>query len=72
MAVRQVTFPIDCGDTTCASKPGKFCRFYGSRNFGQVPVCTLFPAERGWFTDLPEKDGWVQRCPACLEAEKEG
>ena len=24
---REIKFDIECGETTCASEPGKFCRF---------------------------------------------
>ena len=66
---RNLSLAVVCGDTTCASEPGKFCQFFGTRNFGQVPVCMLFPPDVGTSTPLFEKDGWVQRCSACLEAE---
>lgn len=69
MARTKLTLTVNCGKTTCASKPGRFCRFFGSRKFGQVPICTLFPDELGTNTFLQEQDGWVQRCPACLEAQ---
>jgi len=72
---RKLTVLIEAGDTTCASEPGKFCKFVGSKRFGSVYVCMLFPEsnpghkDSGTDTILKEKDGWLQRCPACLEAE---
>jgi len=60
---------IECGKTTCASEPGAFCRFVGSRAFGTQPLCTLFPdTEDHPYTRLCEIDGWLQRCPVCLAA----
>ena len=38
-----LTLKIECGPTTCASEPGAFCSFVGSREFGTQPLCTLFP-----------------------------
>lgn len=75
MSERKLTLTIDSGATTCASEPGKFCRFFGLKKFGSTPVCLLFPENPGMkdvggTTYLKEKDGWVQRCPACLTAEK--
>lgn len=77
---RTLQIKINCGEKTCASVPGKFCRFCGSRRLGSMPVCMLFPAKNpgrknvGGRTDLEMKDGWTQRCDDCLKAEinKEG
>jgi hypothetical protein len=63
----KVTLSYECGETTCATEPGKFCRFLGAIHFGQVPVCMLFDNR-----ELQEKEGWTQRCEECLEAEQEG
>jgi len=70
--IRKLTIEIECGDMTCAAEPGKFCKYLGSRRFGVVPVCSLFPDAKTAkvHTDLHDFDGWVQRCPACLAAEK--
>ena len=62
MPAFDVTFRIECGETTCASEPGRFCGQFGSRRFGQVPHCMLFGV------DLGELDGWVARCAECLAA----
>jgi hypothetical protein len=54
---------IEHGETTCASEPGKFCRFLGATNFGTVPVCMLFGNQK-----LDEnEEGWVKRCDDCLK-----
>lgn len=68
MTKRKVIFEIECGEKTCASKPGAFCHYFGTQNFGQQPVCLLFRGEEGQILKLKEKDGWVQRCDPCLEA----
>lgn len=64
---------IKCGENTCASAPGEFCRFLGSVKFGSVPVCMLFPSETESYTflktDTGTPMGWVQRCAACKEAQ---
>jgi hypothetical protein len=58
---------IEHGEETCAVSPGKFCRFIGSRKFGTQPVCFLYPSDDSSTTDLYDKDGWVQRCHACVK-----
>jgi hypothetical protein len=64
----KVTVEIECGITTCASEPGKFCRHLGTSNYGTIWWCLLFPGDGGSKTRLFEdrKDGWIQRCPACI------
>lgn len=68
--------PIKCGKKTCASEPGVFCRFLGSKGINSW-VCMLFPMldemkasfkeEVGSSTQLKENaDGWIARCPECL------
>ena len=72
---RVLKIEIECGNTTCASEPAKFCKYYGSRKFGQVYCCCLFGEDRGYkrsYTELEIKGGWIQRCAACLEAENLG
>lgn len=56
---------IEHGEKTCASEPGKFCRFLGAKSFGTVPVCMLFENRL-----LNEKDGWVLRHKDCLNTLK--
>jgi hypothetical protein len=58
---------IWCGEKTCASDPGVFCRFLGASHFGTRPECMLFPSAESASTRLYEKDGWVRRCKACLD-----
>jgi hypothetical protein len=38
----NLTLEIECGEFTCASEPGKFCRFVVHKNFGCHEVCLLF------------------------------
>jgi hypothetical protein len=61
---------VNCGKTTCAKEPGKFCQFFGTVKFGQVPVCRLFPTDSESFTKLEDKDGWTQRCEACSNSSR--
>lgn len=60
---------VECGERTCATQPGAFCRFVGTRNFGQEMICLLYRDEAGDYIRLRDTDGWVQRCKACLQAE---
>lgn len=52
---------FETGETTCAVEPGKFCMFERTTNFGQRFICDLFDR------DLFFEDGWLRRCPECLE-----
>lgn len=63
---KLITLEINCGKKTCASEPGKFCKFFGTKMLGQFPVCCLFPGADTSYTTLEEVDGWVQRCEECL------
>lgn len=66
--MKTIKLNLDCGESTCASEPGKFCQFFGSMRFGTIAVCRLFPSDDGAQTELFEKDGWIQRCEACKAA----
>ncbi len=69
--MRRLTIAIDAGETTCAREPGAFCPFVGVKGFGTRPVCMLFrtaDSER----PLRDVDGWLQRLPECVAAEKDG
>ena len=65
---------IEAGEKTCASEPGKFCRFVGTWRMGSVAVCMLFPEpnpgyKESGMTALKESEkGWLLRCQACLDA----
>lgn len=56
------TITFEHGENTCASVPGTFCRFLGTMGWGTKPVCMLFENE-----PLFNKDGWLQRCPQCMQ-----
>lgn len=34
MSDRVVRIAIKCGDQTCASEPGEFCKYMGTTHFG--------------------------------------
>lgn len=53
-------FQIECGATTCASGPGKFCRFLAPGVVGGG-ACYFF----GMVYD--DESGWIQRHPECLK-----
>jgi hypothetical protein len=63
---RILKIEIECGASTCASKPGRFCPELMFKKFGSVPVCRVFD------TELYELKGWTMRCPQCMEAEVKG
>lgn len=65
-----LTVVINCGETTCYSKPGVHCQYLGSKRMGTIHVCMLFPDDDDSNTVLEDKDGWLQRCASCLRAEK--
>ena len=48
---------VECGETTCAKEPGKFCRFFGTMRFGTIPICMLFPSDNEAFTSCMMKSG---------------
>jgi hypothetical protein len=57
-----ISFLIECGETTCASKPGEFCHFLQVKLNGNCN-CYLFG-------ELREKEGWVQRHEECVKIGK--
>ena len=66
--MRQLSIYVDCGDTTCASEPGKFCAYAMSSRFGTIWHCGLFKMAQ-LNTSKPDGDGWLLRCDACLAHE---
>lgn len=58
----KIIVVADCGDETCASVPGTFCRFFGTKSMGQRGHCLLYgePLYIG-------ANGWTRRCQRCLE-----
>ena len=65
--MKQIIFNIECGEKTCAASPGRFCEFTGTvpMSMGQDFKCLLFG------TKLFDVDGWIQRCPQCLDQAKD-
>lgn len=76
MASKVLRIQIECGEESCASEPGKFCRFLSTERYGTVYHCTIFSKtyDRGVYalgkssphTSMKEKDGWLQRHPECI------
>ena len=66
------------GDRTCFNKSTrKWCKFYGTVRFGQIPVCMLFPGGDGepvtlLETSKPNLEGWVLRCKKCVDSTMGG
>lgn len=69
---RILEFKIEAGATTCASEPGKFCRFVGTRKMATQYVCRLFPTADDSYSPLKDRNGWLQRLPECLAVELRG
>jgi hypothetical protein len=64
--MKNLVISIECGEKTCAKEKGKFCCNVRTFRIGSFKYCGIWPG-----SDLEEKDGWLQRCPECLKAEKE-
>lgn len=71
--MKKLNIEINCGEKTCAKEPGKFCPFVVARRFGTVSFCRIWYDEDSLGRPLPleVKEGWLQRRPECLDAEKE-
>jgi hypothetical protein len=61
---------FECGEMTCATTPGKFCRFLLLHPLGGG-VCRLFDECELYPYDSGPKAGWVARCSECLSLPKE-
>lgn len=70
---RHLRIEINCGEKTCASKPGAFCRHMLTTRFGQENICGLFRYPSGEPIRLDDTNGdgtgWLLRCRECLESE---
>ena len=68
-----LSLEIKCGGKTCASEPGKFCRFLLTQRFGSEVVCQIFsePQGNGLLTPLENSKedglGWTLRHPDCIK-----
>lgn len=64
--LRSTTLYINCGEHTCADKPGRFCHFVGTTHMGQKHVCTFPFLDPGEVQELHDKGtGWLQRLGIC-------
>jgi len=57
---------IDCGANTCASKPGQFCIYLRTSNFGTRWMCHLYDQT----VEEDQPGGWLQRVKSCKEEFK--
>jgi hypothetical protein len=69
IAIAIISF--ECGEVTCASSPGEFCKYFGTTGMGQNAVCRLFPPKDDSHTVLNEAvggmfSGWTLRCADCI------
>jgi len=67
-------FHIKCGELTCVDPTNLSftCQFLGSRRFGTIPTCILYPSEKKEaYTELEEKNGFRLRCDQCLKKQRE-
>ena len=58
-----IKLDIECGENTCASEPGKFCRLLTYYSSGKA-ICYIFGEVRDHSEDGL---GWIQRHPDCLK-----
>lgn len=66
----NLLIPIIAGKTTCASKPGKFCKFASETQRDKWPRCGTGVYSCVLFSKtLQADDGWLQRLPECIAAE---
>ena len=66
-----LTIKITCGENTCAGKSGVvFCKFVGVLPLAKGHCCRLFPDGDFPFTELRDRDGWLQRCDGCMNAAR--
>ena len=70
--MKTLQLQINCGEKTCASEPGKFCRFVRTRKFGTIHFCSLWhdTDDKGRPVPLEEVDGWLLRRSACFANER--
>ena len=51
--------PVECGEKTCASTPGKFCKYMTYSIVDNGATCQLFGL-------LSIDNGWVMRAADCV------
>jgi len=69
--MRTLEFKINCGETTCASEPGKFCEWFGAKRLGTLPICMLFGESLKDQHGVEGGEGWTQRCDRCLQHDSD-
>ena len=67
----KVTFThtIECGENTCATDPGKFCKYMHLLLTGDKARCLLFGDLLE--TSEPGGRGWMLRCNQCMTLAQE-
>ena len=64
----KVSIEYECGETTCAIEPGKFCKFVRVSHFGTYFSCALFLGPDRANRHLEDNEnGWLARCEECLK-----
>ncbi|MBK6515787.1 MAG: hypothetical protein IPG04_17230 [Polyangiaceae bacterium] len=58
-------------DTTCGDGSGAFCPMMTSQRFGALFGCRLFNKELRDEHGVWSGEGWLQRLPECIEAERQ-
>ena len=55
--MKTIKFELNCGEFTCAAKPGEWCQFLGAKKFGSIPTCLLFRDDQGDLIELRNTGG---------------
>lgn len=61
-----LSFEIQAGEKTCASKPGEFCQYCTWKLDADKGLCYFFGALSSGAKGS-DTDGWLERHPNCLE-----
>jgi hypothetical protein len=61
MSEHKQLLVIQCGEQTCASEPGRFCRFVRVTHFGTRWQCRFYEDRL-----YENSAGWLQRSEKCL------
>lgn len=64
-----IRIEIECGKTTCASKPGHFCSQLCASHLGTRWNCAAF-GNKEVKPPRDNEEGWLQRLPECVAATK--
>lgn len=63
--MKRLNIIFEAGETTCASKPGKFCEWLRTDMYGRLS-CQIFGPLK---TSKPDGRGWVLRHDNCIASE---